>query len=414
MKKLSYCLIFICSYVASVAQTSFFPGFELPDAPALAKRGAFAVGVKTKTWINPNQLDILATKGDQEVRADRPLTVEIWYPAEGKAGEEKTEYPEFLGQNNDPRRPVKPFSLPGRAIRDAMPKRGEGAFPLVIISHGYTGSRYIMSYLGEHLASQGFAVVAIGHKESTFSDAAGFPSTLLNRSQDILFALQSASQDSWMKGWVNADQTALVGYSMGGYGVLNAAGAGYAPGFVKLFGGLTGGNQALAKRSWADPTFAQTIDPRIKAVVAFAPWGMERGAWDAEGLAKVNVPIMLVAGDQDDISGWEKGVKAIYEGLPKAHMLVYENARHNVAPNAPQPLTMQLDLPFDEYYRYAEPAWDQRRMNNINQHFLTAFLGVHLQNKPYQEYLNLTQKPAGKEWMGFKARTCVGLQWWSK
>jgi len=414
MKKQFQFFLFFCLSGVALAQSSFSPGMELPDAPVLAKRGSHAVGVKTKTYVNPNQLDILATKGDQEVRADRPLTVEIWYPAEGKAGDEKIEYAEVLGQNNDPRRPVKPFSLPGLAFRDAKPKQNEGKFPLVIVSHGYTGSRYIMSYLAEHLASQGFVVVAIDHKESTFSDAAGFPSTLLNRAQDVLFVLQAASQDAWMAGWLDANQTALVGYSMGGYGVLNAAGAGYAPGFVKLFGGLTGGNQALAKRSWADSAFAQTIDPRIKAVVAFAPWGMERGAWDTESLGKVKVPVLLVAGDKDDISGWDKGVKAVYEGLPSASMLVYENARHNVAPNAPQPITMNLDLPFDEYYRYAEPAWDQRRMNNINQHFLTAFLGVHLQKKPLTDYLNLPQKPETKEWPGFKPRTCVGLQWWSK
>jgi predicted alpha/beta-hydrolase family hydrolase len=58
---------------------------------------------------------------------------------------------------------------------------------------------------------------------------------------------------------------------------------------------------------------------------------------DAEGLKGLNVPTFFVAGSQDDISGYEKGIKAIYDGAVNADrfMLTYINARHNVAPNPP-------------------------------------------------------------------------------
>jgi len=68
------------------------------------------------------------------------------------------------------------------------------------------------------------------------------------------------------------------------------------------------------------------------------------------------------------------------------------------------------DLPFDEYYRYAEPSWDERRLNNINQHFVTAFLGKFLKGKEYDKYLDLPVNSNEKTWAGFKARSSTGME----
>jgi predicted dienelactone hydrolase len=61
--------------------------------------------------------------------------------------------------------------------RAAAARRAVAAasYPLVIVSHGYPGSRLQMSYLTENLASKGYVVVAIDHLESTRADKAGFP-----------------------------------------------------------------------------------------------------------------------------------------------------------------------------------------------------------------------------------------------
>ena len=40
----------------------------------------------------------------------------------------------------------------------------------MIISHGYPGNRYLMSHLGENLASKGFVVASIDHRDSTYDD----------------------------------------------------------------------------------------------------------------------------------------------------------------------------------------------------------------------------------------------------
>ena len=396
----------------------FVYGDTLPDAPEMAARGNYKVGVRTLNFVNKNQVDVLHTKDGVDARYDRSLTVEVWYPAQLAANEKEViVYDEVMGTFADPKRPVIPFTFNGRSARNAAPVISEGAFPLIIVSHGYVGSRFLMTYLTENLASKGYVVVAIDHTESTFRDAAGFPSTLLNRSKDVLFTLDqmaglSATKGHFLNGLVNANTTGLIGYSMGGYGVLNVAGAAYADGAVKMFGMIAGGSKAIEARTEKDPAYKASIDPRVKAVVAFAPWGMERAVWDTTSLKGLKVPTFFVAGSQDDISGYEKGIKLIFKGAINAdrYLLTYQNARHNIAPNPPPAESMTVGLPFDEYYRYAEPAWNERRINNINQHFVTTFLGIHLKNQDLGRFLDLKPNSNDKNWTGFKARSSTGLE----
>ena len=399
--------------------TAFMYGDALPDAPELALRGEYNVGVRTLTLVHKGQIDILNSKKGVDSLYDRPLTVEIWYPAIIPAGKTViATYHDSYGSATDSTRPLTHFTFEGRALRNAAPDKNASPYPLVIVSHGYPGSRVLLSYLTENLASKGYVVVAIDHTESTHSDTKGFQSTLLNRAKDILFVLNQmgisgkSNNGNFLSGLVNADNTALLGYSMGGYGVLNAAGAGYSKNMEGLFATMTGGSKAIDVRVAGNPDFIASIDQRIKVVVAFAPWGMERGVWDKEGLKGLKVPTFFVAGSKDDVSGYENGTKAIYESSVNAnrYLLTYENARHNVAPNPPPP---ELFKPgsFADYYHYAEPAWEQRRINNINEHFVTAFLGIYLQHKDYGKYLSIADSTSSsKSWPGFKPRSFVGLE----
>jgi len=403
------------------------------DAPELAARGKYAVGVRTITATNRDQLDILKLSATApNPRVDRTLTLEVWYPARVPAGQaELTTYRDVLGAGaNDPKRPNTPFEFAGRALRDAQPDTSVGRAPLVIVSHGYPGSRLMMSYLTENLASKGYVVVAIDHTESTRADRAGFASTLLNRPLDQLFVLDHvaglgrAGSGSFLSGLVDADRTALIGYSMGGYGALNAAGAGFSETAVNYPWAVPAGK--LAARQMGNPEFTRSADPRIKAVVAFAPWGAQLGFWDAAGMAGLKVPTLFITGDQDDVSGFAEGPRRLFEGAVNAdrYMLVYQNARHNVAPNPAPPAASSHP---DDFMAYSEPAWDSRRMNNINQHFVTAFLGTVLRAEPLGPYLDLvpkaiegktsrnadgTTKPDHTYWKGFMDRTAVGLEFY--
>ena len=175
---------------------------------------------------------------------------------------------------------------------------------------------------------------------------------------------------------------------------------------------MTGGSKAINIRTTSNPVFKASYDSRIKAVVAFAPWGKQRGVWDAEGLQGLKVPTFFVAGSLDDVSGYENGIKAIYTEAVNAdrYLLTYVNARHNVAPNPPPPASLKVGVAFDEYYHYAEPSWNEYRINNINQHFITAFIGTYLKQKDYKKYLDLPEHSNQKTWTGFKERSSTGLE----
>jgi predicted dienelactone hydrolase len=200
-----------------------------PSAPELAGYGQYAIGVRTLQATDRNRPDILNTKeGGPTARYDRTLTLEVWYPAALAAGQKPGG--DYRAITRDP---AITATLHGQAVRDAAPLTSEPPLPLVIISHGYPGNRYLMSHLAENLASKGFVTVSIDHKESTYDDQKPFASTLYNRAFDQLFVLNELERlgkpgsGSFLSGRLDAGHTGIVGYSMGGYGVVNVIGGGY-------------------------------------------------------------------------------------------------------------------------------------------------------------------------------------------
>jgi predicted dienelactone hydrolase len=399
------------------------------DAPELARYGTFAVGVKTVKLSNPQQLDIAKFKAGAPMPVyDRPLPVEVWYPAQLAAGQSPGGSLRAITRDGQTE-----VTLRGRAVRDAAPASAGGPFPLLIISHGYPGNRFLLSHLAENLASKGYVVASIDHTDSTYDNKGAFGSTLLNRSLDQLFVLGEMARlgrsDATLKGLVNAEQTGLIGYSMGGFGALNTIGAGFTAASVAFPWGTPDG--ALARRQAGNPQYAASMDPRIKATVAFAPWGWNAGFWDAAGLAGVKTPVLFVAGSVDDVSGYAPGVRNLFEGTVNAqrYLLTFENANHNAGAPMPAPhetWTRVPSLDFVPAEHYSDAVWDNVRMNNIAQHFATAFLGKYLKGDAGMgSYLTVVEnakdgkfstekdgrfKADHTYWKGFPARSAVGLR----
>ena len=394
-----------------------------PDAPELAAFGEFALGVRTLEFVNLDQLDIVSAQaGEPTPRYDRPLVVEVWYPADAPAGAPGEH--EYTVVTRDG---TTTATLYGRAQRDAAPLLSEGPFPLVILSHGYPGNRFLMSHFGENLASKGYVVASIDHTDSTYADQAAFGSTLLNRSLDQLFVIDalarlSADDTSDMTGLVDADRSAIIGYSMGGFGALNAVGGGFTEASVSF--GFAPPNQELRARQAGTPEYLASLDERVRAVIAIGPWGMPAGFWDAEGLAGISTPVLFMAGSVDDVSGYERGVKAIFERTVNAerYLLTFVNANHNAA----APIAPPREVGSATFGHYSDAVWDNTRMNNVAQHFATVFLGIHLQgDDTLAPYLDLVADAADGAvarddagiptdehtyWRGFPDRTAVGLR----
>ena len=144
----------------------------------------------------------------------------------------------------------------------------------------------MLTWLTENLASKGYVVKAIDHMESTHRDAGDIQSSLVHRPRDINFVLSSIADlgqasGSFLSGVVDARRTAVIGYSMGTYGVLSAAGVGASEAAIDFPGGVPGGHLRSLQAGNAD--YEATLDARIKVLVAFAPYA-PAGFWAKQGI----------------------------------------------------------------------------------------------------------------------------------
>lgn len=397
-----------------------------PDAPELAAYGDHKLGVTTMTFTNPNQIDIVNTGAEGDIPTyDRSLTVELWYPASADTAPGGT----YTAITRDGSTTA---TLTGQAARDANPA-GDETFPLVIISHGYPGNRFLMSPLAENIASKGYVVASIDHPDSTYDDQTAFGSTLVNRPWDQRFVIdQLTSLEGGIGALIQDDAVAIIGYSMGGYGALIYAGAGVTEASTQYPWGAPQG--LLQRNMHGTDSHAGLEDDRVKAFIAIGPWGNNAGFWDADGLGGIDKPLMLIAGGVDDISMYP-AIRGVFDGAKNTtrHLLTFENANHNAAAPMPAPQeTYALPaadgwFPFDHY---ADAVWDTTKMNNITQHFATAYLDLHLKGDAEKAaYFDLLPNgndavialdDAGKpteahtHWTGFRPRSTFGLQFETK
>ena len=353
----------------------------LADGPALSRAGDYPVGVKTVTFTNPGQPDLLASDlaAGTIARRDRVLPVTIWYPAAKPAV--NTPKARYMRPGMTPTAPDVAYKA-GGAYADAKPVRGQH-FPLVVLSHGYRNWATSFSDLAENLASKGYVVASIEHRDlepSTLPNPQlSFATVLITRVADqrfVIAELQRQAGAGALKDVYDPGDVALVGYSMGGFGAVTTMGAGLDPqGFLyKIVP-----HDLLKPFTAQDPGFAAGAPKGVKAMVAFAPWGGSPPlrAWTAQSLAAVTTPSLVIVGDQDDVSGYDQGVSWLYSGLSGAdrYLLTYENARHNIALNG---VTPEEAGDFQAIERHEEPVWRRDRILAINSHFLTAFLDAQL------------------------------------
>jgi predicted dienelactone hydrolase len=396
-----------------------------PDAPELASFGDYDIGVQTLEVVDSNRIDILNTpRGGESIYYDRPLTLEVWYPAQLADGQAPGGHYHAITRN-----PAITAVLMGKAVRDAEPNSTAAPYPLVIISHGYPGNRYLLSHLGENLASKGYVVASIDHTDSTYDDQQALPSTLYNRPLDQRFVVDAmaslaADSSSFLYRLLNAETTAVVGYSMGGYGLINNLGGGYSDDIVGSL--LAPPNKLLQEHASGNAEYRENLDSRIKAGVAIAPWGMNFGFWRKQDLAGISVPTFYIGGSADTVAGYENGTRAIFKAAVNSdrYLLTFKNAGHSAG--APYPLPVEILNSDDKTgaSHYTDPVWDTVRMNNIMDHFVTAYLDYHLKGREERNaYLDLVPDGAdavysvrnGQQsedhsyWKGFGAGTAVGL-----
>lgn len=429
--------------IAGNSDTAVTPPGE--NSPILALTGKHNVGVTTITLTHPDQPDITNFNylKNETTFYDREISVDLLYPASTTDGTQRAQYVgQFLNADEDPVANLPDtFTIQGEAFRDAPPVTDE-SFPLVIVSHGLSNTPGVLANLTENIASKGYVVAAIDHGDYILGEPKApirlFQRILLFRSIDQQFVLSeltdaaAAGEADWAKSF-DPSNVALLGFSMGGYGVLNHAGAGY-DSESTIFGMVAGQN--LTVLAEGNERFSSETPDAVKAVVAISPWGAqgEVEIWDEAAFANITAPLLLVVGSQDDIVGYEDGVRDVFHKATSTerHMLVFQNAMHNLVQVAAPPIA-RSDIRVWEAFE--DPVWQREKIHAVNRHFVTAFLDLHLkgmtERRAFLDVPTVTSndgvwpQPMGKNystqyadgtngsegyWPGFKRRQALGLE----
>lgn len=364
------------------------------DAPELAHPGRFQVGVRTIALVDAAQFDVLAfdPATGAAPKHDRELTVDLWYPADVAAGALPETYSGSLPA--EPPAPPTRFTIPGIAVRDASPTAGR--FPLVIVSHGYSNAAIAMSWLTENLASKGYVVAAIHHEDPPLTERSRIAGPLLRRPLDIAFVARALQRRLAGEGRVDASRTALIGYSMGGYGVLTVAGGELDPGspLARL---IPGGLLAPYARGGASLDAVRVQD--VKAVVAISPAGGALRAWGTEGLGAITAPLMLISGDRDWTLDYQTGARSFFDMAVNSprYLLTFRGAGHRIG-LGPAPDEMRHRL--WDFDWFEDPVWRQDRIIAVNLHMITAFLDRYVKDDASRaSYLDgLTRESIAGDW----------------
>lgn len=435
MKRISiFFMLLALSTTGAMASTAHQTAPAVPpmDAPALAALGGYDIGTQRLDVTIPGASSLTA---GGVVSTPRTVKVRVWYPAVISKRSVRTHFTHILPQQDGKQ---SNFSIASLAVEGATPL-AEKRYPLIIVSHGYNGWDSFMTWLTENLATKGYIVAAIDHGDARAIAgpelALSFGNVLLHRAADQratvdYFVGRAANPDDRLGQAIDADNIALIGYSMGGFGALATAGMDYdinSP----VFAQLPVDARSAILRSQND---GGSVAARIKAVVALAPFGGSPNVrvWGADTVTRFAKPVLMVDGTEDDIVDAKTGVSWIFNQMSanNRHLLLFQNARHNIGGNPPPP---EAFSDFSTYEYFAEPVWRTERINAINQHFITAFLDLNLKNDtakaayldvtptksadgqwPIAPFTNVGGRHAADSepgyWRGFQRRWAVGLE----
>ena len=350
-----------------------------PDAPAYAVRGSHPVGTR-----------------DLVIGGETALDITVWYPTlNGDNADKAITYPYEIKMDAPPGATA---TVVGRAIHDAPHDLSRGPYPLVMLSPGFSIGRTGYAWLAEHLASHGFAVIALEHHEQIDPELSEFWRAAVTRPQEVQAVLsyvdEQAGAGGTLEGLMDTDTVAVVGHSYGGYTALVAAGA-------RLD---TDGFEALCEtaRETDDPNawlcdlmvphtadmaelaglestpeglWPSWGDPRIDAVVSMAG---DAYMFGQAGLAEVTVPTMAIGGTQDTGTPYLWGTQPTFEHVASSRKakVAFENAEHMIFAATCEDLPWFTSISF--YAFCSDPVWDMERAHDLIGHFTTAFLLAEL------------------------------------
>ncbi len=244
-RKLSLKIILTLFLIIVVLPSMLLPVIELPTPT-----GPHSVGTYTYHWIDHNRQERFT---DEDFRDARQLIVQIWYPSVPEEGSKPAPYfdhPEIRGPALSAAGNFPSFALTYQHLTKThsytdAPVTSGVQFPVLILSHGIMGTRFLHTSLIEELASHGYVVAALNHSydanvsvfpdgssadyrshigpEVAYEDSVTLRHRQLNtRVEDVRFILdqmeqiQSGAIQSPLSGRLNIEKVGVLGHSFGG------------------------------------------------------------------------------------------------------------------------------------------------------------------------------------------------------
>ena len=210
--------------------------------------GKYAVGTETFYWVDSSRSEWFTHEDPND---KREMMVQIWYPGQDKPHTKPEAYMDFIQLRS------KTLASAGK-LPSFFPShldlikthsylnidfiKKDSPSPVLIFSHGITGSRHLHQVLFEYLASRGYVIVAPDHSYDCNltifpngqladyrSDITGHPDSvkirrkqISTRSRDIEFIIdqleriEQGSIGSQLFGNIDLDKIAVGGHSYGG------------------------------------------------------------------------------------------------------------------------------------------------------------------------------------------------------
>ena len=269
----------------------------------------------------------------------RPMASVIWFPTDSAAQEE----PWLIGNR------IFPFFRAGWAIPDAELSARVERYPLVVLSHGTGGAAAQLSWLAETLAAGGYLVAAVNHHGNTAIEEKTPHGFFLwwERAKDLQRLIDQVLEDELFGARIDRSRIGAAGFSLGGYTVLELAGARTDLGQIERYCAGRDDDPScklppeapfsradLERHVENDPRFRASMadqglsyrDPRVRSVVAVAPAaGM---ALTEQSLEQISVPTLILVGDRDSTAPAASNASRLAALIPGARLTVLPGVGH--------------------------------------------------------------------------------------
>jgi predicted dienelactone hydrolase len=207
-----------------------------------------------------------------------------------------------------------------------------GNFGVIVVSHGAGGMALLHRDLAMALASQGYVVAAPTHPRGKGNDISGV-GVWVGRPKQVSRVIDAVLEDGKLGSHIERDRIGVVGHSNGGYTALAVAGAKPSASAVAAhcrqhpddakfcaYGGAT--TREATREVGHVP---ELRDPRVRSIVLMAP---NAAPFTDGALAKVTVPVLVYAAENDDLTRVQYHAERLARALPQTECVLVKGAGH--------------------------------------------------------------------------------------